>query len=214
VSTATPPRQPGRPPGPTAKGSTTRRHIIDAAATVFAEIGYDKARMSDLIAATGMTKGAVYFHFDSKEDLAVAVLEAKQDAWLAGVEAQLGDTSRGHARLVALLPAMLELHSRDPSTWAISKLTRNLTELPSTREAAAAQTRRWVDFIAALIRDAQRLGECPDHINPQTAATVLIGAFDGLKAVRDTVAPDDGQFFSKAAKLLNDMALRYLSSPG
>jgi AcrR family transcriptional regulator len=211
VSTATPSRSPGRPPGPTAKGDTTRRHIIDSAATVFAQIGYDKARMTDLVAATGMTKGAVYFHFDSKEALAVAVLEAKQDAWLGDVERRLADISPGRARLVALLPAMLVLHRQDPSTWAISKLTRNLTELPSTQESAAAPMRRWVDFIAGVIRDAQRLGECPDHIDPPTAATVLIGAFDGLKAMHDTVSTGDDESFSATAEFLNGMALSYLS---
>ena len=52
-------RKQGRPPGPSLKGAATRRHVIDSAATVFAELGYDRARMSQLVEATGMTKGAV-----------------------------------------------------------------------------------------------------------------------------------------------------------
>jgi AcrR family transcriptional regulator len=211
VSTATTPRPPGRPPGPTAKGSSTRRHIVDAAARVFAEVGYDKARMSDLVAATGMTKGAVYFHFDGKEALAVAVLEAKHQAWISDVERRLADIPPGGARLVALLPAMLVLHRDDPSTWAISKLNRNLTELPSTHASAATLMQRWIDLIAGLIRDAQHLGECSDHIDPVTAATVLIGAFDGLKAIHDTVgAKGGGAPFAAVAELLNTMVLTYL----
>jgi hypothetical protein len=70
---------------------------------------------------------------------------------------------------------------------------------------------RWIDLIAGLIRDAQHLGECPDHIDPATAATVLIGAFDGLKAIHDTVGgKDDGGPFAAAAELLNTMVLTYL----
>jgi AcrR family transcriptional regulator len=211
VSSATTARPPGRPPGRTAKGTSTRRHIVETAATVFADVGYDKARMSDLVAATGMTKGAVYFHFDSKESLAVAVLEAKHQAWISDVERRLADTPPGRARLVALLPAMLALHHEDPSTWAISKLNRNLTELPSMHGSAATLMQRWIDLIAGLIRDAQQSGECPDHIDPATVATVLIGAFDGLKAIHDTVSIDgDGESFAAAAELLNTMALTYL----
>ncbi|HTQ18429.1 TetR/AcrR family transcriptional regulator [Mycobacterium sp.] len=209
MSTDTAPRPPGRPPGPTAKGTSTRRHIVEAAATVFADVGYDKARMSELVAATGMTKGAVYFHFDSKESLGVAVLEAKHQAWISDVERRLADTPPGRARLEALLPAMLALHSDDPSTWAISKLNRNLTELPSTHASAATLMQRWIDLIGGLIRDAQLLGECPDDIDPATAATVLIGAFDGLKAIHDTVSAT-GDSFTAAAELLKSMVLAYL----
>jgi AcrR family transcriptional regulator len=208
-------RPPGRPPGPSAKGLSTRQHIIDAASQVFADLGYDKARMNDLVAATGMTKGAVYFHFDSKESLAVAVLEHKHQAWIAAVEQHLEAVPAGGSRLAALLPAMLALHQDDPTTWAISKLTRNLTELDATREHAAALTARWVALVADLVREAVREGDGVGRqdLDPVMAATVLVGAFDGLKAVHDTLA-DSGENFSTASELLNEMLLAYLTGGG
>ncbi len=214
MRTATTARQGGRPPGATAKGASTRRHIIDTAAGIFADIGYDKARMSELVAATGMTKGAVYFHFDSKESLALAVLEAKHQAWISDVEHRLQAAPPGRARLAGLLPAMQALHREDPSTWVISKLTRNLTELPSTHQHAAALTGRWIELIATLIRDAQHRGECPGHIDAATTATILIGAFDGLKAIHDTVSTGGDEPFTPASELLNTMLLAYLLPDG
>ncbi|RZT15940.1 TetR family transcriptional regulator [Mycobacterium sp. BK558] len=203
-------RPPGRPPGSSPKGISTRQHIIDAAAGVFAAIGYDRARMADLVAATGMTKGAVYFHFDSKESLALAVLESKHQAWMDAVDRILQSAPDARTRLAALMPAMLTLHQEDPSTWAVSRLIHNLTELESTRERAAVLMRRWTGLVADLIRDAQRHGDIASTLDPDVAATVLVGAFDGLKAIHDTLGDGD-EAFSAASALLNTMLLSYVA---
>ncbi|MGX5397361.1 TetR family transcriptional regulator, partial [Streptomyces anulatus] len=49
----------------TPKGAATRRDILRAAARVFDAKGYSLARMDDVVRETGLTKGAVYFHFKS-----------------------------------------------------------------------------------------------------------------------------------------------------
>lgn len=48
----------------------TRRAVLEAAATVFADHGYTAATVADILKTAGVTKGALYFHFDSKEALA------------------------------------------------------------------------------------------------------------------------------------------------
>lgn len=50
----------------------TRQTILSAAARVFEERGYQMATISEILTAAGVTKGALYFHFPSKEDLARA----------------------------------------------------------------------------------------------------------------------------------------------
>lgn len=162
---------------------------MDAAAGVFARLGYDRARMADIVEASGLSKGSVYFHFDSKEALAVAVLESRQERWLRDVERLLAGAPRGADRLRRLLPAMLELHRTDPDAWVISRLAQNLAAVESTRELAASTMRRWIELVAGLIRDARAspLSE-PDDA---TLATVLVGAFDGVKMTVDTVSGGD-----------------------
>lgn len=200
----------GRPSGSTTKGEATRGHIIDASAAVFARVGYDRARMAELVDATGLTKGAVYFHFDSKEALALAVLEAKHAQWLSDVEQRLKQLSPGRARLTHLCAAMIELHRRDTTTWAIARLTQNLTEFDSTRPRAADLTRQWVDFVAGLIREAQELGDSPHHLDPTAVAVALVGAFDGLKSIHDTLSGAGGEHFESSSAVLQAMALNYL----
>lgn len=114
------------------------------------------------------------------------------------------------ARLTALMPAMLSLHREDPSTWAVSRLIRNLTDVESTRERAATLMRRWTQMVADLIRDAQRHGEVASTLDADIAAIVLVGAFDGLKAIHDTLGGGD-EAFSAASALLNTMLLSYVA---
>jgi AcrR family transcriptional regulator len=53
---------------------STRRAVLEAAGASFDENGYLATRLDDIVARTTMTKGAVYFHFASKEDLARALV--------------------------------------------------------------------------------------------------------------------------------------------
>lgn len=57
------------------KRGRTRTDLLLAAATLFAERGYDAASVDDVAAAAGYTKGAVYSHFGSKEGLFLAIFE-------------------------------------------------------------------------------------------------------------------------------------------
>lgn len=181
-------RRVGRPPGPTAQGAASRDQIIDAAAGVFARLGYDRARMADIVQASGLTKGSVYFHFDGKESLAVAVLTARQQAWLGQVSQTLEKVEPGLPRLRALLPTMLALHADDPNAWVVSRLSQNLAELPDTADLAAETTQRWVELVAGLIRSAADDRSVGDA---ELLATVVVGAFDGLKQVTEVLSRHD-----------------------
>lgn len=55
----------------------TRQVLLLAAASVFDEVGYDAASISEILNRSKMTKGALYFHFASKEALALGVIDAQ-----------------------------------------------------------------------------------------------------------------------------------------
>ncbi len=57
------------------RSELTRRRILDAAIDVFSEVGYAAAGWGTIIDRTGMTKGALYHHFDSKEALASDIID-------------------------------------------------------------------------------------------------------------------------------------------
>ena len=58
-----------------ARSEATRRKIMTSAVELFNEIGYPATGLGDIIERAEMTKGALYYHFDSKESLATAIIE-------------------------------------------------------------------------------------------------------------------------------------------
>jgi TetR/AcrR family transcriptional repressor of nem operon len=71
------------------KGEQTRREIIRKAAPIFNQKGYDGAALSDLMRATGLEKGGIYRHFESKQELAE---EAFEHAWKIAMDARFEGT--------------------------------------------------------------------------------------------------------------------------
>ena len=68
------------------KGEETRREIVEKAAPLFNQKGYEGTSLSDLMRVTGLQKGGIYRHFSSKEELAS---EAFDYAWQKAVERRL-----------------------------------------------------------------------------------------------------------------------------
>jgi AcrR family transcriptional regulator len=59
------------------KRARTRKRLIEAAAAVIAEKGFDRASLEDIAALAGMTRGAVYGNFKNKEELFLALIETQ-----------------------------------------------------------------------------------------------------------------------------------------
>jgi AcrR family transcriptional regulator len=62
-----------------ARAEATRRMIVDTAVGLFDSVGYRNASLADLITATGVSKGAFYYHFTNRESVAAAIIEEADD---------------------------------------------------------------------------------------------------------------------------------------
>jgi AcrR family transcriptional regulator len=73
-----------------ARAEATRRRILDSAVDLFDELGYGETGLADVLQRAGVSKGAFYYHFDSKEAVATAVIEdyrrRNSEAVLAAVD--------------------------------------------------------------------------------------------------------------------------------
>ena len=67
----------------TPKGEQTRNHIIKETRKILVTRGFHNTKVSEIIAATGVKKGNLYYHFASKEDLGLAVLEDAKEEFFA-----------------------------------------------------------------------------------------------------------------------------------
>jgi AcrR family transcriptional regulator len=173
----------------TAKGEATRAHLLGTAGRIFAERGYVATTQSDLIAASGLTKGAFYFYFPSKADLALAVLKDQKSRWLSQVGERVLAEPTAIEQLRAFVPAMLDLHEREPAAWSITRLTRELSADPALTAEVSATPAEWVAFIADILRRGQAAGDLRTGLRPELIASVLVGAFDGIKDLTDVLEP-------------------------
>jgi AcrR family transcriptional regulator len=188
----------------TAKGEATRAFLLQTAARVFAERGYTGTSLTDLIAASGLTKGAFYFYFQSKSALALAVLRDQQDRWLVRVRDRVLSSGTAIEQFRALTPSMLELLGAEPGAWSVTRLTKDMASDPATADEVSQRMARWVEFVADIVRRGQADGDLRSGLDPHHAAVVLVSAFDGLKSLTDVLDPGAAasEIFDQRAQVL------------
>ena len=109
-------------------GQPTRKHILDAAYTLFRRKGYTRVSMDEIAAAARVTKRTLYYHFRSKDDLLAVVLEEQHDLAVAAFRT-FGDKLVGSPlRIVDALFKDLAAWADTPR-WAGSGFTRLVVEL-------------------------------------------------------------------------------------
>ncbi|MEU1852741.1 ScbR family autoregulator-binding transcription factor [Streptomyces sp. NPDC019990] len=152
----------------------TRQTILSAAAKVFEERGYQAATISEILTVAGVTKGALYFHFPSKEHLAEGVL-AEQNQKLpipdrAFKVQQLVDTVMLHAHRL----------QTDPMVRAGVRLSLDQQAQDLDRSGPFV---RWSEVGTTLLEKAKAQGELLPHVTPSETADVLVGSFAGIQAM-------------------------------
>ncbi|MGW1888051.1 ScbR family autoregulator-binding transcription factor [Streptomyces sp. NPDC001970] len=153
----------------------TRRAILEAAAAVFAERGYEAATISDVLERAEVTKGALYFHFPSKEDLARGVLD--EAVTTEGVRPQ-------SIKLQELVDAMLLIAYRLPREPMLSAALRMAVDLES-RRLFGTRWPDWTELLAGLLREARERGETHPHLDETEVARIIVCAWTGVRVVTE-----------------------------
>jgi AcrR family transcriptional regulator len=158
----------------------TRQAILVAAAEVFDEVGYEAATISDVLKKAGMTKGALYFHFTSKEELAQAVLAAQVTQLPQVPERELKlQQSLDEALLLAHL---LKQDTGDPIVQGSVRLTVDQGS-PRDRLNRRVPMQGWQDHTQSLFEQAKVKGEVLPHADVASLAKLFVGAFTGVQVL-------------------------------
>ncbi|MGA5605979.1 ScbR family autoregulator-binding transcription factor [Streptomyces griseoincarnatus] len=157
----------------------TRRTILFAAAKVFQEHGYQAATISQILAEAGVTKGALYFHFPSKEDLAREVLLSQnQDFFVPDRPSKIQE-----------IVDMVLLHTyrlqTDPLVQAAVRLS--LDELAHGVNRGESFI-HWDNLLQERLEKAQAQGELLPHIVPAETSGVLVGAYTGIQSLSQALS--------------------------
>ena len=153
-----------------------RAQILEAALRCFSEGGYHATSMDDLVAASGLSKGSLYWHFESKEDVFLALFDAFVEDYFAGWTA-LDDGQRNPLEIIGaggeLLIQGLEADRSMMRAW-IEFLAH-----PAAQERFAVAYRRSRQTLVALLERGMARGEIRAVSAPEVAAA-LIAASEGV----------------------------------
>ena len=158
-----------------APAEVRRAQILEAALECFATRGYHRATMDDLARASGLSKGSLYWHFSSKEEVFLALfdrfVQGIFDAW-----SQLETEGRSSLEVVRALGEIsmerLASGALPLGAWAEFLLQ------PKVRERYAAILRQSRDLLAVLVRQGIERGEIRD-LDPEGIAVALTAAMEG-----------------------------------
>jgi len=173
------------------RAERSRRAILDAAAPIFAERGYEAASLNEIILASGLTKGGFYFHFRSKRELALAVLQDGGERWVRSLERELGDTPRAIDRLVAAPRLIARLARQGQGPAALRRLADDLTRDPDVRDEVCGAIRTWIGSAASDLAAAQAEGSIRPDLDADELAEILISAFVGAQTLTEQFGDDD-----------------------
>jgi AcrR family transcriptional regulator len=199
--------------GPLERGDQTRHHILDVAARLFAEKGYAGASFSDLVAESGLTKGAFYFHFPSKEALALATFAHQQERWVEVVSRAADPAKKAIDQLDAMLQAACDFCETEVSARCVSRLCFELGEDPRLRPTLTPYLSIWEELIASIVRRGQREGDIRGDVDAGAVARVSVAAWIGVDDVSKVVS-DGADLRARAEEFLEILMLGVRSVHG
>ncbi|MFC5929016.1 TetR/AcrR family transcriptional regulator [Cryobacterium melibiosiphilum] len=167
-----------------ARAVVTRAAIISGAAAVFQQRGYGSTSLADVCAEAGVTKGALYFHFDSKEALARAIIESQHELSSAIGRDLVASNMRGlNAMIVMTLEIADQLHN-NPVVSAGVRLTIEAANFASPVDAPYLD---WMKAAEVFLRRGQVEGDITETVEVCSAAHFLISGFTGVQVVSDVL---------------------------
>jgi TetR/AcrR family transcriptional regulator, transcriptional repressor for nem operon len=159
----------------------TRERLLQAASREIYRSGFQSASLDTILAVAGVTKGALYYHFDSKEALGYAVVDEViapdvRGKWVHPLQ-------RGKDPIDALIGAVKAIPIRPADVRGgcqLNNLAQEMSPLDAGfRKRLAAVFDAWREAVATVLREGQAHGTVRRDVEPTDAAAVLIAMVEG-----------------------------------
>ncbi len=167
---------------------TTRHRIIAAAARQFAHHPYSMVSLDDILAEAELTKGAMYFHFTSKQALALAIIDDLTEMSRAAIAELLAREMSGLETLVDLI---FFLAVQDTQHDVARAGVRLLETLDNTTPLPPALWQSRMEFVTTLIERAVTEGDVIEQHHPDDIAKMLLALWVGIRRTSNLDQPED-----------------------
>jgi AcrR family transcriptional regulator len=168
-----------------ARSEATRRKIIDSAVDLINEIGYPAAGLGDIIERAELTKGALYYHFDSKEALATAIIEEGSETILGAFRAAGRASSPAMENIVHGSFVVTDVLGNDRVARAGARLLRTFG---SFNPAAKGTIEVLVGELVDRIKTATSEGDLRPTLDAETTGATIVAGMFGAELLSSALA--------------------------
>ena len=168
-----------------ARSEATRRKIINAAVDLFAEVGYQATGLGDIIERAETTKGALYYHFDSKEALATAIIEEGANTALTAYRNINEPSAPALENMIHGVFVVADLIRNDKMVRTTAQLLRAFGKFNAA--TLLAQGHLLAEMVAQA-RQAIAEDDLREDLDPETVGEVIVGALVGAELVSNVAS--------------------------
>jgi AcrR family transcriptional regulator len=164
---------------PTQAAAGSRQEILRTAARLFRERGYDATSMNDISAALKLSKGGLYHHFRSKDEILYEIMTHAMDLTEERVLIPIREIADPEERLRALIRLHIELvlRARDREITVI--LHENHPLPAGLRKRVNARKKGYIHYVEQLIMEVQRARDS-HNVTHRAAAFALLGMINWI----------------------------------
>lgn len=164
------------------KGEETKTRILQQAAELFNQQGYAGSSISDIMRVTGLQKGGIYNHFQSKDELALQAF----DYAIASISKHYRIALRSKRNAIERVQALIAVFSsfaENPPIPGGCPLLNTAVESddahPALRERTQQAMNSWLNMIRRIIQTGIERGEIEPHVNAEEIATIIVATLEG-----------------------------------
>jgi AcrR family transcriptional regulator len=162
----------------------SRQEILRTAARLFQQRGYDATSMNDVAAALKLSKGGLYHHFQSKDEILFEIMDHAMEITQERVLAPVREIADPEERLRALIRLHIEV-VLSPRDREITVMLHENHPLPiALRKRINGRKKEYIHFVEDLMaevqKSAQRAGRCKGSVTPRAAAFALLGMINWI----------------------------------
>jgi AcrR family transcriptional regulator len=196
--TTQPSRRVGRPPA-TLNGQTVPERLVEVALKLFAEKGFESTSVQDVVSAAGVTKGAMYHYFSSKDDLLAEVYTRVLRLQMERLDAFVQQDAPVDERIMGAAADVVVTTLEHLDSMTV--FFRSLHQLSQDKqEDVRRERRRYHEAFRGMLLEGQRSGMFRDDVDANLIVDYFFGSVHHLpmwwKADRGLEAPDVGRAFA------------------
>ena len=158
----------------------SRQEILRTAARLFQEQGYDATSMNDVAAALRLSKGGLYHHFQSKDEILFDLMNHAMDITQERVINSVRGIADPEDRLRTLIRRHIAVVLSERDREITVMLHENHPLRPSLRKQINARKKEYVRFVEALIAEVQRTRGSKASVAPRAGAFALLGMINWI----------------------------------